>query len=297
MTASELVSQKFAEFSEDVTVRVLLATHNRLHFTKRLIKQLEFFSNQDKVRIEIYCCDDDSIDGTRELLAASKIVKGVAAGDGGFYWAKSMSIAEKMALEGELQVGGETLILWLNDDVELAIDKLSKALGLALTHPRRIWIGAMADSGGKGTYGGYKRRGLHPLGLSHIMPSGSFQSLDTFNGNFVLYHRSVASHVGPIDGSFTHGFADIDYGFRARRKGVEIELLPEFIGVCDGNIPQAFISRREAWRSFTSVKGGGNFTSLRVLLQKETRIWLLAIGFTYALWWLRRLSRHDAYYA
>jgi GT2 family glycosyltransferase len=279
----------------DIPIKVLLACHNRKSLTERLLGALEKEAATYALKIEVFAVDDGSIDGTLEMLENSKIVKWTYPGDGTLYWAASMAKAESEAVSSSEFEAGQVKLLWINDDVDLYPGSISRAVEVSTNHPNAIVIGSMRDEGGQFTYGGLKRRGLHPLSFEGVSPIDAVQSVETFNGNFVLVPAWIAKNMGQIDAQFSHGFADIDYGLRAKKMGFDLIVLPFFTGTCNRNLPNGFKTRRQAWREYVSVKGGGNFRSLRQMLKKRNRFWLPLILLSYSLWWFRRLPSSRQY--
>jgi GT2 family glycosyltransferase len=277
-----------------IVIRVLVSCHNRAGLTHNLMALLPQNSNFE---IEVFAVDDGSTDATAQVLAQCRIIKSVFTGDGSLFWARSMEIAESLALDTPMDLSKEYFLLWLNDDVELFTDAFPEAVKAAVLKPQAIFVGAMRESNGGHSYGGFVRSGLHPLGFKKVEPNGHLQRIETFNGNFVLYSIETARRVGPIDRRFSHSLADIDYGLRASRAGVPIFQLPEPVGICNLNPVKEFETRIGAWRDFTSIKGGGHFASLRIILRKRTRLWLFYIVATYSLWWFRRVDSRNRYLA
>ncbi len=147
--------------------------------------------------------------------------------------ARSMHEAEKYVLERGAALDSDFL-LWLNDDVDL--DQASLQALLRAAEPRHVTVGATLDPGnGSVTYSGLRRSGLHPLGFQRVDPTGASSTVDTFNGNCVLVPVGLARSIGGIDGRFSHGLADIDYGLRCRRLNIPVVLAPRPIGYCARN--------------------------------------------------------------
>ncbi|WP_165139549.1 glycosyltransferase family 2 protein [Microbacterium endophyticum] len=273
-------------------LRILVACHNRRTLTTRVVRTALHAAEVSNVPAIIYLLDDGSSDGTsdavREIAPTARIVHG----DGTYFWAKSMSDIERVALS---EASAEDLIVWLNDDVKVDADAFVRALPFVRANGLQsvIVCGTREPATGSVSYAGFNRHGLHPLSLRVIEPlPNSPVPIDTFNGNFVIVPEIVARSVGGIDGEFSHALADIDYGFRCHAAGVDVYLAPGTFGECPRNPPSPPTSVLREWRQFTGVKGGGNFASSRRILRKRNPLtWSAFLGATYALWWLRLLTR------
>lgn len=273
--------------SDNFILNVLMACHNRVTFTTRCLTQLEEQAKRLGLVVQVYLVDDGSTDGTFEAASHFEILHNYFRGDGDLFWAKSMEIAEAVALADE-DSRKDYGYLWVNDDVDLFGDSLLKLVENFRLKSDSILVGATVDDRNHPSYGGMVKNGIHPLNYSRVGISDRMERVETFNGNFVFMPGYIAHAVGGIDGSFSHGLADIDFGIRANALGIPILQLPGAIGLCNRNIPALHTSRRKAWNEFLSSKGGGNFKSLRRILSKRTIFWPVVILASYSLWWLRR---------
>jgi len=257
---------------------VIIACHNRIDKTLAAIDHAQKAFAKAGIPCHFVIFDDGSEDGTGTEAGAKLGKNGtILTGDGKFFWAKSMAEAEKFVFR---KLRGYTDLIWLNDDVLLDEDSISRASRYRFENPSAILVGSMRDSMGFLTYGGLRKTGLHPISFSRISPhTEEVTSIQTFNGNFVIVPKLVAELVGGIEGRYTHALADIDYGLRARKLGVSILVLPGTCGICAANIQtrEKRISKR--WAAFTGVKGGGNPQNLR-------RILFLTSKFSWPFWWI-----------
>lgn len=279
------------EASLAVRLHVVLACHNRRDRTVRAISSFARASAQAGADADFTVFDDGSTDGTPEALAALDLPVTRIAGDGSAFWARSMAEAEEHVLGAH----NDGYVVWLNDDVEIDGDGLEVALSSASAVPNAVLVGAMrAPDTGQLTYSGLRSGGFHPLNFVPVEPNGRLQAVETFNGNLVLVPLELARKLGGIDGSFSHAFADIDYGVRVRDAGFEVFLLPRVVGVCAPNPVQSRARIIDEWRAFVGVKVG-DYRSMKRILQKwHARTWLGYILVTYTLWWVRRLAHAAA---
>jgi len=275
---------------KNVVFRVLVACRNRYSLTQSLLGQISDICSRFSVNFEIFAVDDGSSDGTSELLKSDPMVKRLNYGDGSLFWAKSMAIAESMALHADRKAGFDYFFIWINDDVHLYPERFVALLTEALANKDEIRIGAMQTEDGLHSYGGFRRSGMHPLRLSPVIPGlADGKSIQTFNGNLVIYSEEISKRIGPIDGKYSHALADIDYGFRATKQGIRIVSSNVYVGRCNLNDPHRFATRREAWKAFIGPKGGGNFKSLKRILMKRTKFWAPFLFVTYFRWAISHL--------
>ncbi len=241
--------------------------------------------------------DDGSTDGTAEAVREIFPAATILTGDGTAFWAKSMAMAESVVLD-RVDVSPYDLIVWLNDDVNLDPGALTASLRIHAERPRAVLVGAMRDPlSGKMTYSGMTRAGRHPLRYQALTPRDVVVDVDTFNGNFVVVPVAVAREVGGIDGEYSHALADIDYGLRCRKSGIDVLLMPRTLGTCPRNESPRGLPIASEWKQFVGLKGGGNPASLfRYLRKASPASWFVWLPVTYATWWAksaRRRVSHD----
>ena len=216
------------------TVIAIVASHNRRDKTMECIRS--YFALSGDYELSMVLVDDGSSDGTAEAASSLSDRVDVLRGDGSLFWAKAMAIAERRAVEHR-----PDYLLWLNDDVVLQHDALGTLMAAMGGNVRRIVVGSVVDPvSGDVTYGGLDRVDWHPLRYRHVAPTdGVPRPVTTISGNVVLVPRCVYSEVGGIDGGFSHGRADWDYGLRAKRLGIETDRH----GPPCGNMPAGRVRR------------------------------------------------------
>lgn len=236
------------------TVTALLTCHNRREGTLRCLRS--FFGQQiPGVRLDAVLVDDGSSDGTAAAVRTELPAVELVAGSGGLYWAGGMALAQQEAALRE-----PDFLLWLNDDVVLDDGALATLLAVAAMHPDVAVAGPVCDAAGRTTYTGYRRTGRRPRGFVRVVPTGLAEDLDAFNGNVVLVPRSVYTRLGPVDARLRHGYADLDYGLRARRAGQGSVLADRHVGHCTrndaaGSWRDPTLPRRLRCRLLVDVKG------------------------------------------
>lgn len=216
-------------------ITAIAASHNRCEHT---LKCLASYFGQDldhSCALDAVLVDDASEDGTAQVVRANFPQIRVLEGTGDLFWAGGMATAEAEAMSGT-----PDFLLWLNDDVTLDGNALSRLIETAgFGGGDCIAVGAMRDPVSMEiTYSGMRRRGMHPLNFELIEPREMPIEVETFHGNVVLIPWSIRTRIGGIDGGFQHAAADLDYGLRATRAGVKCMLAPGTVGTCvrDGSV-------------------------------------------------------------
>ncbi|MCS6574681.1 hypothetical protein NYS52_09095 [Curtobacterium flaccumfaciens pv. flaccumfaciens] len=276
-------------------LHVIVASHNRAETTGTALRSLHEAASGAGIEYDVTLFDDGSSDDTIAQANAAVDLLTVLQGDGSAFWALSMATAEAAVLARN-DVQDDDWLLWFNDDVQLERFGFRALFEAGSRLPGGILIGSTVDPvSGELTYGGLRRAGIHPLSFALVEPPERVEEavrVDAFNGNVVLLQVDVARVVGPIDGGFSHAYADVDYGMRATSRGVPIWVVGGTVGSCSRNPTVSHRSIITAWRSFTSQKGAGNPRSLRRYLRRHGgRSWWFFYTASYALWWLRTLRR------
>lgn len=211
----------------------LIASHNRRPQTLSCLAALEASCRQagDCLACQVFLVDDGSTDGTAAAVRARFPHVRVIAGDGTLFWCGGMRLAWEEAANQDFDG-----YLWLNDDVVLDGDAIPRILA-ALSERQRvagracILVGATRHPDGdvaSPSYGALVESGVAPL-------ADEIRQIELFNGNVVLVSEAAFRIIGPLSPEYRHGFADVDYGVRARRAGVPAWLLPASVGVCATN--------------------------------------------------------------
>jgi GT2 family glycosyltransferase len=245
------------------SIVVLLTAHNRRNITLRSLASL--FSQKDLGRlfdISVVLVDDGSTDGTSDVVAKRFPQVKLIKGDGSLFWCGGMCLAYESS-----RSYNPDFFLLLNDDTYLYPDSIKKALDVYRNKSEdggneHIIVGSTCDPQTKKlTYGGSVRVSRwHPFHYSHVIPESNIQPCDTFNGNFVLIHKSVIKRNGFLDSRYTHRFGDTDYGLVAAKADCGLWVIPDFIGECEENDPNtdwdsAAYSFRDRFKMFFNVKG------------------------------------------
>ncbi len=208
-----------------------MACHNRMILTSRWLEALDKNLPQNW-NLTLIAVDDGSSDGTHQLLASTPIVTRIEKGDGTWFWARSMAHAESI-LTNHYTID---YIIWANDDTTYFENSLDYVERIRAKNPKTILVGQFKDPiTDRISYGGLRKIGRHPFRFKQIETSEEGQGCDAFTGNFVLIPMDAQVRIGNIDGSYQHGYADLDYSNRAKEKSVEIVILHKPLGECATN--------------------------------------------------------------
>lgn len=208
--------------------------------------------------LHVFLTDDGCIDGTAEAVLSNfhhpssnthhpthdthhptpKLH--ILQGDGNLYWAGGMRLAWREAMKE----GPWDYYLLLNDDTVLYSDVFSvlfAAEDYCREHFGREGIvsGMVCDPSDPThiTYGGEvfvnRMTGRRRL----LRPSDKPQLCDWTHANTLLVPQQVVEKQGILYDGYRHGQADLDYGYRARRKGIPVVVTPSACGTCPFDHP------------------------------------------------------------
>ena len=238
---------------------VLMTCHNRIDRTVACLRSLSEQQDASAYAVDVVLVDAGSTDGTRETVRQRfPHVKVIERGPD-LFWNGGMRVALAHAYETD-----PDLYLWLNDDVQLDPDAISKLMSChrelrESVAPPSIIAGSTRDPAtGKLTYGGVTRTDrFRPMHYELVHPGDGPRQAETMNGNCVLVPREVVSRIGNLAAAYTHGMGDYDYGHRATRAGCEVWVAPGTIGTCARNQPPSrAASLHEHRRRSVSPTGG-----------------------------------------
>ena len=208
---------------------VIMTVYNRMETTRvcldRLLEEIE-----TGITLDIFIHDGGSTDGTIEMILNDypevNLTRGIED-----YWNEGMLLAWRSALPGEYN-----FYLWLNDDVVLSENSISRLLRLYERKPENsIIVGrTVSEDRTKSTYGGLIRSG-RISNLKFRMLTPEEEECDTMHGNCVLIPKIAISRVGLNSGDFRHSTGDIEYGLRARKAGFFIYEEKQPVGRLDRN--------------------------------------------------------------
>ena len=208
-------------------VAIMVACYNRKEITKRcLVGLIEQFQKHPDKKIDIYVYDDNSTDGTCEMIKETFPEIILVEGKGKTYWCKSMFALMKLALDVSYD-----FYLMINDDVNFysnAIEIMFHSYYIAEEVCGIVGATKRAFSE-KVAYGGRNQQG------ELLVPNGKIQESVWANWNCFLIDSSVVEQIGIIDGKYQHSWGDFDYSNRMIKAGIPIYETVQYIGECEQN--------------------------------------------------------------
>lgn len=206
-------------------VAVLITCHNRRQKTIDCLAALFQSKLPPDCYMDIFLVNDGSTDGTDIAVKEHFPSVNIVSGNGQLYWNRGMLLAWKTASK----MHNFDFYLWLNDDTTLLKNAVDLMIVQALVcEKKQIIVGTTcSEITGEFTYGGYR------FYNDKLIPNGTWQDCDYFNGNIVLIPNYVFKNVGFIDKRFSHALGDFDYGMRARKLGFIHLSSSEYLGFCE----------------------------------------------------------------
>ena len=206
-------------------IAVLLTVFNRREVTlrglKSLYKAIDYLG--EGYQFDIYMTDDGCTDGTGVAVLLEFPEVRIIQGDGNLYWSGGMRKAWQTAMDSGIHYD---YFLWFNDDAELYDNALVLLFEPMNNLGKRFFVsGAFKDYEGKPSYGG------RDINKKLLKPNGDYQSIMFMNGNLTIIPQEAVSEIGLLDETFLHIGGDWDYGLRALKKGYEVVLSRDYVGV------------------------------------------------------------------
>lgn len=217
-------------------ILALCASYNRVEKTLAAFRDLHRQPEIPGVTLTFALVDDNSSDGTIAAIMAEFPLTMTVNSGGERYWAGSMRFGYQSFWDSNRY----THLLVFNDDCTFFDNSLSILIKSALSNKQErgtVVVGAMRDpKTSELTYGGLVKKKWAPgVYFRTIDPTSKTQAIDTLNMNFAIIDKEALHYNELILSHFVHGFADFDFGLRAKRNGAKVLLAPHFLGECTRN--------------------------------------------------------------
>lgn len=175
--------------------------------------------------VDVFCVDDNSTDGTAQMIASEFPQVTLIAGDGNLFWCRGM----RLAWETARKKNNYAFYFWLNDDLELYDNAFDELLECSRLENHRCIITGLVEEKSSHTviYGG------SDASKRLISANGQLNEVTFLNGNFVIVPRFVFDKIGFFDRRFHHDLGDVDYGLSAREQGLCVYTSRCYIGCTD----------------------------------------------------------------
>jgi N-acetylglucosaminyl-diphospho-decaprenol L-rhamnosyltransferase len=195
--------------------------------------------------------DNNSKDGSADV--ARKLGAEVIANDYNAGFAKAVNQGIHLAYDK-----GATHILILNPDAALTLGCLSAMLDMLAKTPKAGAIGPnMVDNAGKSTTDGYYQKApswisialfstiLRPYALKSKWLSETFyngkplngdQTVEQIPGACILTSKELLDKIGLLDEDFAIWFEDVEWCYRARKKGFELWFCDAATAIHEGGV-------------------------------------------------------------
>lgn len=218
-------------------VEIVIPVHNRRDIT---LQALQSLSRIDKTGLDVHIVivDDGSTDGTSETIESAFPEVQIVKGDGTLHYAAGTNRGIETALEHD-----PDFIVVANDDSIFHEKFLQRLIHTALENPQSI-VGALLllwnkphsvfqiDFKWKTAQGGWQQKD----GVSIFdLPESPFE-VEGLAGNCVLVPVEAIRECGLMDEKkFPHGWGDIQYFVRMRKRGWRLVVDPKAWVWCEPN--------------------------------------------------------------
>jgi GT2 family glycosyltransferase len=218
---------------------VLVTCYNRVETSLASLRRLDAcLTALPEIDATIFAIDDASPDGTGGRLKEAIPGLVLAYGNGNLFWNGGMCSAYRLARKH----GSFDAYLLFNDDVIVDAEAIKSFFAdfrrLNAQQPAILVGSTRSREGGEITYTALRRVSLwRPMAIERVMPNGTLQPCDSFNGNFVMVPGAFFEEVGGLDPRYKHAYGDLDLGYVAGQHGILRLLAAEPIGWCEPHAP------------------------------------------------------------
>lgn len=214
-----------------INIAVLITCFNRAKTTLNCLEKLFNQENSYNFIADVFLVDDNSNDGTSELIKLNYPEVNIIRGNGKLFWGGGMHKAWTAAMASDKRYD---YYLWLNDDTEMYGFAIDSMLGISkLKEDNAIVCAALCDNVTQSitTYSGH----INYKNPILLLPNTTIQNCDFCNGNMVLIPTKLVDGCGIIDPYFRHYLGDFEYSARVVKKGFECVITPSFLGTGNFN--------------------------------------------------------------
>jgi len=212
-----------SEVLSDPVVSIIIPVFNRIDFTRACLTRLDEMDLGENYLI--YVVDDNSSDGTKEMIEETFSEVRVVDGSGDLFWGGGIALGMEVAYQHKSDV-----FFWLNDDC-LPGERSIKTLVERVLKTKGVCGGVCFEE--DGVTRAYSGTVIEHGKLTNVFPKeGEVEEVDLLNGNMVAIHSEVVSKIGVVDCSnFPHYGGDSMYGLKASKAGFPVEVHGSATGI------------------------------------------------------------------
>lgn len=212
-------------------ILALFTCYNRKEKTVQCIESI--VNNNQNCQISFVVVDDNSSDDTVQALKemSENYSIEILMGTGSLFYSGGMRKAMEHVTQSNFS--NYDYVLLMNDDVLFFERCIEKLVEQSCEQNNAIIVGATCDPNNNLTYSAVKY--LKGINYSKMSCSDWTVKADTFNANCVLIPYKVFKEMPVMDGNYTHSLGDFDYGLSFSKKGYDIFVSKEYVGICENN--------------------------------------------------------------
>lgn len=202
-----------------IRLHILLPVYNRCATTRRFVAGLRAQTMRD---FHLVLLDDGSMDGTADAVRASLPSADVVTGPGHWWWAGALQAGcEHLARHG---VQDDDVLLFINDDVEIAPDFLQRALAEFAPMADTLMLARQIDAatGAEIDGGGGVHADLATWRFAAARDAAEVNCLPT-RGLFLCW-KDFRRAGGFVPARLPHYLSDYEFTIRAARRGLQLRV-------------------------------------------------------------------------
>ena len=265
--------------NKKIKLAVILTCYNRRLKTQKCLASL-FKNTFTKIKYDVFLVDDNSTDGTSEMIKNNFPLVNVIKGTGNLFWNRGMHLAWESA-----SINDYDSYLWLNDDTYLKNNALESIYYAHMEKPNSILVGTLLNDSINNkskniSYGGRLLKSRYNI----VIPNKNFTRCDIFNGNCVLVPRSVFLKLGNLDYYFRHSYGDFEYGLRALKNNIKSYVIKGYLGYCKkdyGEGDYTFLSKKysiiKRFKLLYSPLGKNPFEAFHISIKYNSLIYSILV--------------------
>ncbi|UZP67611.1 glycosyltransferase [Desulfovibrio mangrovi] len=247
---------------------IILPVHNRMQVTMDFLQMID--KERKRLQIDVVVVDDGSVDGTSRAIKSKFPDVTVLVGDGNLWWAGGVNLGF------EYCVDKYSYCIIANDDIKFVPGTLTRLVGMYCCGCNQLYgvvtldcsTGKVVKSGMESNPGYYPRVRDVNRGKSVNQLVANFV-VDTVSSRLLLVPCSVIHEIGVFDAArFPHNFSDLEYGLRAKTKGIKTVICVDCCIYTEEDCKKSFffslknMTRKEFLRSFTDIRFPWMYKSL-----------------------------------